>query len=152
MAKKKKRRATAVERSAKRARTAENRAFLSSLESQGLVRVSLTPDEVNNDLALILTGLDSARSTGPPRTPAPRPTDSATRGLEKIHSSRGTLHYHDITYEKGDRASIFAYNRPNTKLALRYSGTLLSVNSKEIQIRDDDGTCAFITASSAMTN
>lgn len=108
------------------------------------MRLALSPDEVNTDLALILNGIDSARANGPPRPPVSRPTDTGARSVEKIHSSRGILHYHDITYEKGDRASVFTHARPGVgKIGLPYSGTILSVNAKEIQIKTDDGTFCF---------
>jgi len=136
--KKKKRTRATTDRSAKQKALA-NRAYLASLEKQGMVRVALTPDEVNSDLAVILHGLDSARAHGPTRPVVERTTEATARSADKIHSSRGILHYHDITYEKGDRVSIYAYGRPNgAKLAFRYSGVMLSVNSKEIHIRTDD--------------
>lgn len=140
VAKKKKRRSSGGERSTKRLRAEGNRAFLSSLENQGMLRVAATPDEVNNDLALILHGMDSARANGSSRPPVERPTDSCVRGVDKIHSSRGILHYHDITYEKGDRVAMFGQGRPNGgPRHHRYSGVILTVNSKELHIKADDG-------------
>lgn len=115
--------------------------FLASLEGQGMVRVALTPDEVNSDIAVILQGLDSVRTNGAARPAAERPTDIVGRNADKIHSSRGTLHYHDISYEKADKVSIFACNKPNTP---KYSGTIMSVNSKEIHICASDSTCPRI--------
>lgn len=140
LAKRKKRRSSAsTERLAKRLRADGNRAFLASLEKQGMLRVAATPDEVNNDLALILHGMDSQRASGPARIAVDRPQDLSVRGVDKIHSSRGILHYHDITYEKGDRVSMFGQIRPNGTRGPKYSGVILAVSSKELHIKSDDG-------------
>lgn len=134
--------------------------FVASLEGQGLVRVALTPDEVNADLAGILRGTDSARTNGstvlplvmgnasggpggspsggalPPSQP-PSASGMVAKHAEKVHSSRGTLHYHDTTYEKGDQVAIYSNAQP--KPTLRYKGTVTSINSKEITIHSDIG-------------
>lgn len=104
-----------------------------------MLRVAATPDEVNNDLALILHGMDSQRASGPARIAVDRPQDLSVRGVDKIHSSRGILHYHDITYEKGDRVAMFGQTRPNGTRGSRYSGVILAVSSKELHIKSDDG-------------
>lgn len=105
-----------------------------------MLRVAATPDEVNNDLAVILHGMDSARANGHSRPPVERPQDLSVRAVDKIHSSRGILHYHEITYEKGDRVAMFSQVRPNGgQRSHKYSGVILAVNSKEIHIKTDDG-------------
>lgn len=121
--------------------------FIAALEHQGLVRVALTPDEVNVDLQRILKRLDDARANGPPASPgldrrAASAADADVRSADKIHSAKGTLHYHDITCEIGDRVTISAGTRP--KPTVKYSGCVLSVNPRELTIRaDDDGTSSL---------
>lgn len=112
--------------------------FITSLEAQGLVRIALTPDEVNADLEGILQGVDSAKLNGFPALLVNTPQEGGIpKQLEKVHSSRGILHYHDATYEKNDRVAVYSNTRP--KPTLRYEGTVISVISKEITIRSDDG-------------
>lgn len=114
--------------------------FITALENQGLVRIALTPDEVNTDLQLILRHLEDARANSHLVSSSldRRTAENDVGNVDKIHSSKGTLHYHDITCEKGDRVSIFAASRP--KPSVKYSGIVLSVNPKEITIRADDST------------
>lgn len=139
VAKKKRRGRSGVERSF-RLKSHVRQPFLCELERQGMVRVALTPDEVNNDLAIILNGVDSAKANSASKGIVERAVDGSTKVIDKIHSSRGILHYHDVTYEKGDRVSILGHGRlGSSKHVLRYAGVLLSVNSKEIQVRSDDG-------------
>lgn len=109
-----------------------------SLESQGLVRVALAPDEINRDIAVIIARLDAARANSTPHTaPAPR-TESVTTGVltprksDSIHSSRGILHFHNEVFEKGDNVVAFL---PNKSHPPKYAGVILSINSKEIQVR-----------------
>lgn len=122
--------------------------FLASLERQGMVRVSLTPDEVNNDLACILGAMDSVKNPSQ-RPSSERPAETSTKTVDKIHSSRGILHYHDNTYEKGDRIAILAHGKssPSNPLSLKYSGSLLSINAKEVQIMSDAGKITSIVSS-----
>lgn len=136
--------------------------FVASLEGQGLVRVALTPDEVNADLAGILRGIDTSRTNGSgfslvmsnpggphnssspgglPTTQSQSASGVVTKHAEKVHSSRGTLHYHDKIYEKGDQVTVFFNNQ--SKPFLRCKGTVISINSKEIFIRSDIGKCAL---------
>ena len=122
-----------------------------------MVRVGLTPDEVNKDLARILGAMDSAKNPSQ-RPSSERPAETSTKTVDKIHSSRGILHYHDNTYEKGDRISILAHGKSSSSstLSLRYSGSLLSINAKEVQIMSDSGkfsSCAcFKTGYSKLTH
>lgn len=129
--------------------------FVNGLERQGLVRVALTPDEVNADLEQILRGMDSVRMNGSAATLLQMGGDAATatavaaaaaaaataggKGADsnKVHSSRGILHYHDATFEKGDRVAVLHNARP--KPTARFAGTVVSVNAKELCIRGDDG-------------
>lgn len=118
--------------------------FIDTLENQGLFRIALTPDEVNVDLQMILRKLEtSVRPNGGVVSPSldRRAAEANVRNVEKIHSSKGTLHYHDIKCEKGDRVCIFSGNAP--KASAKYSGVILSVNSKEVTIRGDDGKFFF---------
>lgn len=116
--------------------------FLKSLERQGIVRIGLTPDEVNYDLEIILRHFDSAQSNFASLSTClqqPQHNVSMTP-VDKIHSSKGTLHYHDITCEKGDRVTISSSpNQRANRPGIRYSGVVLSVIPKEVTIRDDDG-------------
>lgn len=140
---KKKKRSRSVPDKQPKFRPPQKHTFLASLERQGMVRVALTPDEVNNDLAVILQGIDSAKANGPLRSSVDRPHETSAKNVDKIHSSRGILHYHDINYEKGDQVAIYAHSKaPGPKLLLKYSGELLSINSKEITIREG-GKLAF---------
>lgn len=166
--------------------------FINSLEGQGLVRVALTPDEVNADLevifrdavsvksngygaggnATLLTGQyglggivgerkgDGGGGTGDSQrvggkrgrsrgdgyngagaaalfmgSITNRP-DGITNKADKVHISKGTLHYFDSNFEKGDRVAVYN-TRP--KPSLRFDGVLVSVNAKEIIIRSGSG-------------
>jgi hypothetical protein len=78
----------------------------SSLESQGLLRIVLSPDEVNSDIAQIIARMDNNRATtmaglAPPRVELT--ASAAARKIEAIHSSRGILHFHNEVFEKGDQ-------------------------------------------------
>lgn len=149
VAKKKKRRLGASDRVAKRARVSAPAPLLHALETQGLVRIGLSPDEVNTDVALMLHGMDAARvPSGGGRLPPVRGivarVDGGGRtGGEKIHSSRGTLHYHEREYEKGDRVRVVSGR--GARGGVRYAGVLLGVNSKEIQVKGDDGRCTSVS-------
>lgn len=116
--------------------------YLMALENQGLLKVTATPDEVNSDLSQILSALENTRTNGMqrPSIDHQRAMDVGARpSVERIHSSRGILHYHDATYEKGDRVTMYAPAKGtnSSKITARYSGTILAVNSKEIHIRSD---------------
>lgn len=144
MSKKKKRR-NITDRIQKRLRQDTQHTFLSSLESQGLLRITATPDEVNHDLMLILHAVDSARLNGthlgPHRLGVERSQDVASRAtMDKIHSSRGILHFHEHTFEKGDTVAVCAPPGQNVpKAPVLYTGVILSVNAKEVHITVDDG-------------
>jgi hypothetical protein len=113
-----------------------------ALEAQGLVRVSLAPDEVNRDLALILARVDQARAAGGSQAAAARAADAAagssgaigaaSRKMDAIHSSRGILHFHNEVFEKGDSIIAFAPGKPSSP---KYAGVIMSLNGKEIMVR-----------------
>lgn len=110
----------------------------SSLESQGLIRVALGPDEINRDLAIILRRLDTARANSVPQvasTPRAEGVSSGVMGAQKsdsIHSSRGILHFHNEVFEKGDNVVAYLPDKPHPP---KFAGVILSVNSKEIQVK-----------------
>lgn len=54
------------------------------------------------------------------------------RKAEAIHSSRGILNFYEQVFEKGDK--IVAH-QPGKANQPKYSGVILSINSKEIQIK-----------------
>lgn len=113
---------------------------VSALEAQGLVRVSLGPDEVNRDLSLILARLDQARASGGTAGgaagagAAAAAAAAAARKSDGIHSSRGILHFHNEVFEKGDSIIAFPPGKPATP---KYAGVIQSVNGKEIMVRAD---------------
>jgi hypothetical protein len=107
----------------------------SSLESQGLLRIALSPDEVNSDIAEIIARMDNNRATPVPGLAPLRvemTPSAAARKTEAIHSSRGILHFHNEVFEKGDH--IIAY-LPSKPYPPKHVGVILSINSKEIQVR-----------------
>lgn len=143
---KKKKRRHMSDRAQKRLRQDTSHAFLNSLEAQGMLKIAATPDEVNHDLMLILQAVDSARLNGtqlPPHRVAgvERSQDVASRATtDKIHSSRGILHFHEYTFEKGDRVVVCTPPRQNaSRPTMKYMGVILSVNAKEVHITADDG-------------
>jgi hypothetical protein len=128
-------------------------------EAQGLIRVKLAPDEVNRDLALILQRLDAARASGTAGAAGVAAgvgavgvvggaagavgaaggsgagtlaVAGAGRKTDAIHSSRGILHFHSEVFEKGE--SVVAYT-PGKLHPPKYAGIIMSINSKEIQVR-----------------
>jgi hypothetical protein len=115
-----------------------------SLEAQGLVRVKLAPDEMNRDVALILQRMDAARHAGTAGGTGAGGVGALSAGVgaigavaarkktEAIHSSRGILHFHSEVFEKGE--SVVAY-APGSLHPPKYSGIIMSINSKEIQVR-----------------
>lgn len=99
---------------------------IEKLELQGLVRVALTPDEVNADIDGIL--------------------NSGCGGLVKKNNSvtaaalmvsKGILHYCDGIYEIGDW--VVVYHNCKARPTVRYEGMVVSVNCKEITIRSGNG-------------
>jgi hypothetical protein len=106
-----------------------------ALESRGLVRIALSPDEVNRDIAQIVARMDNTRAAA---APGPSPSrieltasGSARKG-EAIHSSRGILHFHNEVFEKGDNIIAYVPSKPHPP---KHIGVILSINSKEIQVR-----------------
>lgn len=117
--------------------------FLDSLERQGIVRVSATPDEVNNDLEMILSAIENRKSNGMNRAssnPGNRVQESSKTN-DRVLVSKSILHYYDSTFEKGDRVAVF--HNPKSAVHHRstpkYTGVLLAVNQKEVTVRTDSG-------------
>jgi hypothetical protein len=114
------------------------RQLAGTLEGQGLVRVGLAPDEINRDLALILSRMEHSRATTGAIAAAVHGSNAAgsvvgsSRKTDPIHSSRGILHFHDQVFEKGD--SIIAF-LPKKQSSPKYSGVIMSLNGKEIMVR-----------------
>lgn len=134
VSKKKKRRGHS-ERLAKRIRQDPTSPYLSALESQGLLRVAATPDEVNHDLAQILHTVESGRMHAPSRLPVDHVSSRSM--AEKIQCTKGVLHYHDDLFEKGDRIALHVEGKSagNVKVV----GVIQSLNFKELSVRADDG-------------
>ncbi|PXF49832.1 hypothetical protein BWQ96_00484 [Gracilariopsis chorda] len=112
--------------------------FAGALERQGVLRVALTPDEVSADLGVLLDSVDVAN-----RGCAGRETDALGDGSgaasDRIHSSKGTLHYRDVSFEKGDQVTVFTA-AADGKRSSSVLGVLMSVNAREIHVRAQDGT------------
>ncbi|CAN8073572.1 unnamed protein product [Agarophyton chilense] len=114
--------------------------YLNRLEKQGVLRVTLTPDELTADMNDLLNAIDVPVHKS--YTHTDRVSDAVL--LDKIHSSKGTLHYHDVRLEKGDAVEVYWTGKSGGviiegKRVLKYCGVLLSVNAKEIHIRTDNG-------------
>lgn len=114
--------------------------FLINLERQGMLRVALTPDEVTEDLNQLLNAIDAPRQVSSTRH-IDRVGDIIAKS-DKIHSSKGTLHYYDMRFEKGDTVTVSskAKSISETKWQFRCSGIIMSVNSKEMHVHvNEDG-------------
>lgn len=142
VSKKKKRRANS-ERLAKRVRQDPTSRYLSALESQGLLRVAATPDEVNHDLAQILHAVESGRIHAPPRLALDHVSSRTV--AEKIQCTKGVLHYHDDVFEKGDRIALHVEGKSGG--GVKVVGFIQILNVKELVVRADDGNTTKVPVS-----
>lgn len=113
-------------------RRTETPAFVASLERQGVVRLGLSPDEVNADLAAAMRSVDVARTRAlPPGATAGSSEGAFAPAGERVHTSRGTLHFHDDVFEKGDTVAIYA-NKPSS--LPKYHGVIQVINRREVNV------------------
>lgn len=115
--------------------------FMRALEKDGLIRLALSPDVVTADLAAVRKG------TAADRLPERERSQPVTFS-EKIHTSRGILHFHDDVFEKGHTVAIYN-NKPGS--LPKYHGEVVGINRKEIQVRVSDSKFSCIQCARAST-
>lgn len=113
--------------------------LVTALQREGVVRVALTADEINGDLAALLATYDAAqRARGAERREAAaasgegRPGGAAAARSNDVVVARGVLQLHAETYAQGDHVAVLSPKSASPK----YIGWICSINSKEVQIRD----------------